>query len=156
MTNLFNKIEKDKWTKDIKDYEYKKKNLEWGSNPKPEIITQKLVKESENSYHPILQRYKDKQYENVVKKSEKESMIINLAKTKDNQMRVEQTYDLINLQDKLKDFKEDSNYPRIKPQRIRENVEGTNVNYNIISNKKFSKHHFDRPEKRPNTSVDVK
>jgi len=102
-----------------------------------------------------LQKFKDKQVEEMVKNTEKENMLNNLAKTKDNQMRVEQTYDLINLNDKLKDFKDDPNYPRMKSQRIRKNVEGTNVKYNILSNENFTKHHFDKPEKRPHIESEV-
>ena len=155
MTNTFHKLDKEKWTKEIKEYDHKRKNLEWGKNEKPELITTKKVKEAENFYDPILQKYKDKQIEEQVKKTEKENMINNLAKTKDNQMRIEQTYDLINLHDKLKEFKQDPNYPREKSQRVRKNVEGTNVKYNILSNENFAKHHFDKPEKRPHFDNDV-
>lgn len=155
MTNTFHKVDTEKWTKEIKEYDNKRKNLEWGKNEKPELITTKKVKEAENFYDPILQKYKDKKIEEKEKKTEKENMINNLAKTKDNQMRIEQTYDLVNLQDKLNEFKEDPNYPREKSQRIRKNVEGTNVKYNILSNENFAKHHFDKPEKRPQVNGDV-
>jgi len=155
MTDTFYKVDSEKWSNEIKEYENKRKNLEWGKNPKPDLITNKLVKQAENFYDPILQKYKDKTVEEKVKKIEKENMINNLAKTKDNQMRIEQTYDLINLNDKLKDFKEDPNYPRMKSQRIRQNVEGTNVKYNILSNENFTKHHFDKPSKRPQVESEV-
>jgi uncharacterized Zn-finger protein len=155
MTNTFHKVDKEKWTSDLKEYDKKRKNLEWGKNPKPELITKKKVMEAETFYDPILQIYKDKNVEEQIKKTEKENKINNLAKTKDNQMRIEQTYDLINLQDKLKEFKDDPSYPKQKTQRIRNNVEGTNAKYNILSNENFKKHHFDKPEKRPQTDNDV-
>lgn len=155
MTNTIYVKDEEKWKNEVKEYETNKKNLKWGKNVKPELITTKLVKEIERIYDPILQTYRDKNVERTVKNIEIENMKNNFAKTKDNQLRIEQTYDLINLQDKLKVFKEDPNYPRVKSQRIRKNVEGTNVKYNIISNNGFDSHHFDKPEKRPFVEKEV-
>ena len=75
MTDIFNKVEKDnnEWNKDIMNYETKKKNLEWGTNPPTKKITTKIIKEAENFYDPILQTFKDKNYEQNLKNEEKEN-----------------------------------------------------------------------------------
>lgn len=155
MTDPYNKIEREEWNRTLTEYETKKKNLEWGSNPLPKKITTKLVKEAENFYDPILQTFKDKNYEKNLKSEEKKNISHNLAKNKDNQIRIEQTYDLINLKDKLNMFENHPDYPRTKPQRVRQNKEGTNVEYNIISNEGFDKHYYDKPEIRPDIKKEV-
>jgi hypothetical protein len=149
--------DKDKadWNKDIISYETKKKNLEWGSNPRPKNITTKIIKEAETFYDPIKQTFKDKNLEKNLKLEEKKNIKNTLAKHKDNQIRIEQTYDLVNLKDKLKMFENHSDYPKTKPQRIRENKDGTNQEFNIVSGHGFDKHYYDKPEVRPHIKKEV-
>ena len=154
-TTLINNPDNNKWKKEIKDYEKNKKTLEWGSNPKPELITEKMMKQADLIYYQILQTYRYKKIEIIVKKNEIQTVKNNLARTKDNQMRIEQTFDLVTLEDKLNKFTNDPNYPKIKPHRLRANKEGTNASYNILSNHNLDKHHFDKIENRPNIKNDV-
>jgi hypothetical protein len=157
MTDIFNHNEKDKieWNTDIKNYESKKKNLEWGKNPPTKKITTKIMKEAENFYDPLLQTFKDKSYEQNLKSEERKNIKNALAKNKDNQIRIEQTYDIINLKDKLNMFENHMDYPRTKSQRVRDNKDGTNQDYNIISNQGFDKHYYDKPEIRPKIKKEV-
>ena len=138
------------WPNAVNDYHYSKSNLEWGQNPKPFVITHRLIKENDRSFNPILQKYTDTNYENQLRFQEKQNLINTIVKNKDNQLKIEQTYDIINLQDKLKGFENDPNYPKMKdPINTRKNLNPHKASYNIISCLPFSQHHFDKPENRP-------
>jgi hypothetical protein len=73
-----------------------------------------------------------------------------LAKNKDRALRYEQTFDVINFEDKLKGLENEEGYP--KPKGFTKNVVGGGkslTEYNIISNLSFNDHHYLPPEKRP-------
>lgn len=70
------------WKNNIKEYESHKKQLEWGSNPKQTFITNKVIKERDTIFNPILQIYNNKGYENQLKNNEKEDLVGSLAKNK--------------------------------------------------------------------------
>ena len=53
-------------------------------------------------YNPITQTYADRGNEQAVKKAEQQNMIDVLAKNKDTALRYEQTYNVINFDNKLK------------------------------------------------------
>lgn len=71
-----------------------------------------------------------------------------LAKNKDNALRYEQTYNVINFENKLSGLENRPDYPKEKPWYFRPERDSL-VDYNIISNYQLSDHHFDAPEKRP-------
>ena len=91
------------WKDDIKKYTYNKTNIGWDSarafNPR---ITHKMVKENDVVFNPILQRYKDPKYETSLRQNEKSAIISEIIKNQDNQLKVEQTFNIINLKDRLK------------------------------------------------------
>jgi len=74
------------WRNSIKEYEAHKKTLEWGSNPKQQIITNKVVKERDNIFNPILQVYNNKDYENHLQHQEKNDLVKSLAQNKVNNL----------------------------------------------------------------------
>jgi len=71
-----------------------------------------------------------------------------LAKNKDRAHRYEQTYNILNFNNKLQGLENRPDYPKEKPWYFRAGKD-TQVNYNIISNIDQSEHHFQPPEKRP-------
>ena len=137
------------WKKDIIDYEQDKKNLKWGRNPPVRYYTKLYINSNERIFNPITQKYTDKL------KEEKTELINNISKCYDNEINSSQTYNIINLQDKLKGFENDRNYPQSPRVRRKKFYNLTpKINYNILSNLNYKIHHFDKPEKRPNIKLD--
>eukprot|EP00343_Euplotes_focardii_P002620 CAMPEP_0205806106 /NCGR_PEP_ID=MMETSP0205-20121125/9532_1 /ASSEMBLY_ACC=CAM_ASM_000278 /TAXON_ID=36767 /ORGANISM="Euplotes focardii, Strain TN1" /LENGTH=267 /DNA_ID=CAMNT_0053078397 /DNA_START=111 /DNA_END=915 /DNA_ORIENTATION=- len=88
--------------------------------------------------------------ENQIKRHEQDNLVDTLAKNKDRALRYEQTFDVINFDDKLKGLENQEGYP--KPKAKDKNVVGgtkTFTDYNIISNLGFDKHHHLPPNERP-------
>ena len=75
-------------------------------------------------------------------------MVEVLAQNKDRALRYEQTYNILNFDNKLKGLENRPDYPKEKPWYYRPGKD-TIVNYNIISNIDMKDHHFQPPEKRP-------
>lgn len=71
-----------------------------------------------------------------------------LAKNKDRALRYEQTYNVLNFEDKLQGMESDKNYPKEKPWYFRPGKD-THVDYNILSNIGMDQHHYAAPDKRP-------
>lgn len=73
-----------------------------------------------------------------------------LAKNKDRALRYEQTFNIVNLEEKLKGLEDKPGFPRARQVNLgREDVSKTNTHYNIISNLDFADHHYLPPDKRP-------
>ena len=142
------------WENQIKKYDYNKTHLGWENNPFPEKITTKMVKENDLVFNPILQIYNDKEYDKSLQKKEKSEILSSIITNQDNQLKNEQTYNIINLQDRLKGLEKDPNYP-IKKELInkRKKINYYSKNYNILSNLPLNEHHFDKPENRPKCST---
>ncbi len=152
-------VKETNWPEDIKKYEYNKKNLKWGFNPKSEIMKQKYIKSFDLYYNPITQKYKDKEFDDKLKKYEEKKLKDKIAENYDKELRVIQTYDIINLQDRLKGFENHPDYPNIKsdyPKIKKINHLSTKQNYNILSNINLSQHHYDKPENRPIDNNNIK
>ena len=142
------------WKNEIKNYSYNKTHTSWGkaSTNQPRVTAQ-MVKSNENIYNPILQTYSDLNYDNKLRQKEKSDIINEIVKNQDNRLKVEQTFNIINLQDRLKGFEKHPNYPVMKDLiHSRKRIESNPKNFNIISNYPLSEHHFDKPENRPKYS----
>ena len=63
-------------------------------------------------------------------------------------MRYEQTYNLINFDNKLKGLEDHPEYPKEKPWRFRETPDSS-ADYNILSNIPLAQHHYAHPKNRP-------
>ena len=145
-------IKETNWPEDIKKYDYNKKYLQWGFNQKPKIVKEKYVKSLDLYFNPITQKYKDIEFDKELKKYEEKELKNKIAVNYDKELRVIQTYDIINLQDRLKGFENHPDYPVIKsmnPKNKKNNSLSTKQNYNILSNINLSQHHYDKPENRP-------
>ena len=138
------------WGNNLKTYEHDHKNLSWGVNIPPERVTNKMVKQNDQTYNPILQKYNNKELEKSITKQENANLISTIIKNQDNQLKIEQTFNIINLQDRLKGFEKHPNYPKTKDLiNKRSKISHDDKKYNILSNLPLDKHHFDKPENRP-------
>ena len=142
------------WAEEINKYYNDKKILKWGYNPKQELVKEKHVKLQDLVFNPITQKYSDKNFEKELRRQEKSNMINSIAQGYDNELRVIQTFDIINLKDKLNTLKNNSDYPNDIKQyhgakRKKLNILSGERNYNILSNINLNLHHFDKPENRP-------
>jgi hypothetical protein len=109
-----------------------------------------MVKKNDLYYNPILQIYNNAEYEKNLRQKEKSAVFTSVISNYDNQLKVEQTFNIINLQDRLKGFENDPNYPKKKDLiNKRKKINYDKKNYNILSNLPLSEHHYDKPENRP-------
>ena len=139
------------WKQDIKDYEKEKKFLKWGRNPPVRYYTKLYINSEDRLFDPITQKYLDKSKEEKFKNKEKTDIINNISKGYDNSVNISQSYDIINLQDKLKGLENEENYPNSPKIKRKKFYSLTpKINYNIISNLNYKIHHYDKPENRPN------
>ena len=138
------------WSNQIKNYDYKRTHLPWEKNPLQPRVTTKMVKQNDLAFDLILQKYADKSLENTLKQNEKKEMISSIIRNQDKQLKVEQTFNIINLQDRLKGFEEHPDYPKQKDLINKRNKINYDLkSYNILSNLPLTIHHFDKPENRP-------
>ena len=142
------------WQKQIQKYDYNRTHLAWEKNPLPEKVTIKMVKQNDLVFNPILQKYNNKEYENRLRQKEKSAIFTSIINNQDNQLKIEQTYNIINLQDRLKGLENQPNYP-IKKDFInkRKKIKYDSKSYNILSNLPLNEHHYDKPENRPKCNV---
>ncbi len=137
-----------KWRENLKQYENEKKNLQWGRNPSPNIISHKVVKEREQIFNPISQKYYSETTNKSVELTDKQRIKDKLSKEYDRSLRYEQTYNIVNLTDKFKGMENHEKYlkqPGLKVKTKNEPVK----NFNILSNISNDKHSYLPPEKRP-------
>ena len=153
--NIFQK--ETNWPKDINDYDYNKKHLEWGKNPPPNYITKLYISSAERNFNPITQRYSDKKIEEQLKQQEKKDTINSITKGYDSELKNIQVYNIINLEDRLKGLEKNKFYPHIISEKRKKFFQNPpKINYNLLSNLNYKIHHFDKPEKRPNIVLDNK
>ena len=141
----------EEWRTNLKKYEYEKTYLGWSNAQPPPRVTNSDVKEQESRYNPILQTYTDTGVERNVQRLERDRLVETLAKNKDKALRYEQTFDIINLDNKLKGLEGLPGYPEERPPNYKNRNLGNNSKtpYNIISCLDFADHHFLPPEQRP-------
>ena len=84
--NLFRK--ETNWPKDINDYDYNKKHLQWGKNPPPNYVTKEYISSAERIFNPITQRYTNKNFEEQLKQQEKIDITNNIVKGYDNELKI--------------------------------------------------------------------
>jgi hypothetical protein len=141
-------VDTKRWANELKAYEHNRKNLPYIIET-PELITHKKMLEKDSIYNPITQKYNNKDYEQQVKSIEKQQAVDSVVKNYDHALKLEQYYNVINLQDKLKGLESHQSYPKAHTETIRKNLEVSKSNYNIVSNINLSQHHFEKPENRP-------
>ena len=122
------------WKKELNNYT-ESKNKHVVIDKPVEVVTHKSIKKLENYFNPITQKYNDKSIQDSLIKQENKYLPDKLAKYYDKSLRYEQTYDIINLKDKLYMFKDHPLYPK-PPQEIinKRNINSSKKDYNILSN----------------------
>ena len=76
-------------------------------------------------------------------------MIDTITTGRDQQLRWEQTFNVLNFKDKLSGIESARDYPRKDlVKKFRPYVNTTGANFNILSNKLHSKHHYLPPNRR--------
>ena len=142
------------WRNEIKNYKsWKNNTIDWKKIRQNDIITTEKVKKNDVYYNPILQKYNNINLDSQISQKEKNDIINSIVKRKDYQLSKEQTYNLVNLQDKLKGFENHPDYP--KPKNImRKKIIYHPKNFNILSNLPLNLHHYDKPENRPNLTTE--
>jgi hypothetical protein len=143
------------WGESMRQYQIEKKSLPYDFPKQRDIVTHKQIKELDLVYNPILQTYRNKTVEQNMKNQEKENLINTIARNADKAMRVEQSFNVISLQVKLKGYENHPKYPKEKLQNLKRQLETTRVNYNILSTIPLDKHHYRKPEERPIVHEDV-
>lgn len=106
-------------------------------------------------YNPILQSYADQNHEGYAKNIEKENLIDTLAKNKDRALRYEQTFNIINFDDKLKGLESHPDYPKTKSEVKNKKGGQSYTDYNILSNMNYQEHHYLPPDQRPKIKQEV-
>jgi hypothetical protein len=135
------------WKQDVNQYISSKTNFQGKPDPYRKV-THREVKAVETLYNPITQVYKNAETETRARHAEQDNFIQTLAKNKDRALRYEQTYNVLNFENKLAGLENRPDYPKEKPWYFRPERDSL-VGYNIITNHSLKDHYFDAPEKRP-------
>ena len=104
--------DKQEWSRNIKNYENRKKNIEFKKIERPELVTKSKVLQNDTYFNPILQKYNNINLDSKIIQKEKNEMMNKIIKSRDNQLKNEQVYNIINLHDNLKGFENHPNYPK--------------------------------------------
>jgi hypothetical protein len=137
------------WAEGIKKYHNEKKNLQWGFNKMPEIVSYKTIKERDCIFNPVTQCYTNTDTDIDLRKKDKNKMKEIISKNYDRTLCYEQTFNLINRKDRFQVFKNHKDYPDFKTDPIRPKLEKKRLEHNILSNYSLDKHNFCKPEDRP-------
>ena len=137
------------WSEKLKYYKTIKNSYNFNLNDFPGHVTHKFIKEQENSFNPITQKYSDKTQEKSIKVFDNKTKIDDISKGYDHELNLESTYNIINLQNKLKalNYSEDK-YIHKKIKKNNETNRYFYKPYNIISNNSFKVQHYLPPELR--------
>ena len=156
-TQIYSILSNDSnWAREMKLYREEKQNPNRGiKHPISKIITPNYVRTIETYFNPITQKYRDPKTEKKVEENDNKELINKISTNYDKELSITQTYDIINLKDKLKFFEKDKNYPKEKNKEYYSSKRnGSLQNYNILSNLSFREHHYDKPENRKNFPTD--
>lgn len=72
----------DEWRNSLTQYKESKTKLAWNTNQPVKYITEKMKKDIEAQYDPILQKYTDEHTEQQVRAREQEDLVRTLAQNK--------------------------------------------------------------------------
>ena len=104
--------DKQEWSRNIKSYENRKKNIEFKKIERPELVTKSKVLQNDTYFNPILQKYSNINLDSKLIQKEKNELMNTIITSRDNQLKNEQVYNIINLHDNLKGFENHPNYPK--------------------------------------------
>ena len=114
------------WSESLKNYQNKYSTSPYQSQSQyqgqyqgyPQRVTQSSILKNDNIFNPILQTYTDKNKEKQLREQEKSNIISTIIRNQDNALKTQQTFNIINLRDKLKGLENDKNYPRKNIQKF--------------------------------------
>ena len=114
-------------------------------------VTGGMMKEQERVFDPLLQRYRDDRMEGKQRGLEEKARVAHLNRAKDIQMlREGHPFDVINNGCKLEALGGAAVKAVSQPTAVgKRKFPDTFQDFNILSNLPFSKHHWDKPERRP-------
>ena len=155
------------WAEKLKNYQKSKDIFYFNTKDFPKIITKEMVRSSEGKFNPITQKYIDSKKDNMVSKSTNQRRLNLISNGYDKQLEEENTYNIINLSNKLKSlhYEEPSvktspnkNLSRDKTKQNQFNYETLNKKpYNILTNISLKDHNFLPPKLRNiNNDKDIK
>lgn len=108
------------WKKDIEKYEKGKQKLSWKKPPPVKIVRDWEVKSKDYQFNPVLQKYNDKNLEQVAQRKEAQSREVEQMKSRARSTKYEKDYNIINFSEKpaskIANSKHTSNVASIKAQ----------------------------------------
>lgn len=124
--------------------ERRRKEMPWKADQLDPVrfVTRYEVSRKETEFNPILQKYTDNVRELDLQRTESETLVKRLNRSKIQQLRNESLQDAITHASKVPGSKSNSSF-------FRESKPTPEPGYNIISNIDLSEHHYDSPENRP-------
>jgi len=143
------------WGAELKGYENAKRRfVDEGLLRSPQIrVSSGAMKRAERCFDPLLQRYRDGGTELQQRTLEERERVNHLNRAQDIQILRGQPFDIIRHESKLEAIA-----PGVDPARLGHNPRrsqgktgppDTAVDYNLISNQGFDKHHWAKPGRRP-------
>ena len=139
------------WKNEVNEYQNNKMSTFSSSLSPTRRVTHQEIKTNECFFNPITQKYLNNTLHEKVKSEEKNNLPNTFSRYYDKNLRYEQTFNIINLKDKLSMFKSHYLYPHEKqPIGNKKVLDMSKIEYNILSNQNLKNHHFDKPENRPN------
>ena len=146
------------WGNEIREYCKEKTSPNLGiKHPEYKKMTSNFIKTMDRYFNPITQKYSDPKLDKKIQETENQRLLTKLSKYYDKELENTQTFNIINLKDKLKGFENSKNYPKTKIKTLFTKERNPSLqNYNIISNLSLAQHHYDKPENRKLTLGDIK
>lgn len=139
-----------RWREKLIAYQEARKPFNYAPSDFPMHINKRMVAQRENLFNPITQKYY--RHHEELEKAEKQNIINTIAKNFDNQLRNEQTFDIVTHKNKLDCF---GYFEPYEIDHVKVNKEVSKAPYNIITNISLLDHHYNPPEKRPNVPLET-
>lgn len=139
------------WSEKIKTYQKNARDIKYFKKETfPKYVTAKMITSTDSEFNPITQKYHDPSKDKIASKSSRNSFISSISKGYDRQLENESTYNIINLENKLKKLNYEEKFNGNAEVNKGFNLEVINAKpYNIISNLSLQEHNFVKPELRP-------
>jgi len=142
------------WAGDVQNYEYMKRHSIHPDVLKapPIVMTNGLVKQQERMFDPVLQRFRDQEFEFDSRLREEEARVAHLNRAMDVQLLREQPHNIINNASRLEGICPEVDPCKFFPKGMKAGkpkVPPTFQDFNILSNLPLSQHHWAPPECRP-------
>ena len=136
------------WGEKLRNYQKSKEIFYRNKKDFPKIITKEQIRNSENKYNPITQKYIDLNKDNSETKSAEKRKLNLISKCYDRQLEIESTYNLINLSNKLKHFNYEEPSIKTAPNKNKGYEASNKKPYNILTNYSLKDYNYLSPRQR--------